>query len=69
MIDLVGEMVITQAMASELVDKFSPEALDRLKECVATMERCIRELHERTLSVRMLPVDTLFSQCGDWCMT
>ncbi len=61
-IDLVGEMVITQAMASELVDKFSPEALDRLKECVATMERCIRELHERTLSVRMLPVDTLFSR-------
>jgi two-component system chemotaxis sensor kinase CheA len=61
-IDLVGEMVIAQAMASELVDRFSPETHDRLKECIATLERCIRELHERTLSVRMLPVGSLFSR-------
>jgi two-component system chemotaxis sensor kinase CheA len=61
-IDLVGEMVITQAMTAELVDHFSPDTHDRLKECVATLERCIRELHERTLSVRMLPVGTIFSR-------
>ncbi len=61
-IDLVGEMVITQAMTAELVDHFNPETHDRLKECVATLERCIRELHERTLSVRMLPVGTIFSR-------
>lgn len=61
-IDLVGEMVIAQAMTSELVDNFSLDNHDRLKECVATLERCIRELHERTLSVRMLPVGTLFSR-------
>ncbi len=61
-IDLVGEMVIAQAMTSDLVDRFSPELHDRLKECVATLERCIRELHERTLSVRMLPVGTIFAR-------
>jgi two-component system chemotaxis sensor kinase CheA len=61
-IDLVGEMVIAQAMTSELVDKFSPDTHDRLKECVSTLERCIRELHERTMSVRMLPVGTIFSR-------
>jgi two-component system chemotaxis sensor kinase CheA len=61
-IDLVGEMVITQAMTAELVEHFTPETHDRLKECVATLERCIRELHERTLSVRMLPVGTIFSR-------
>lgn len=59
-IDLVGEMVIAQAMTSELVDKFSPETHDHLKECVATLERCIRELHERAMSVRMLPVGSIF---------
>jgi two-component system chemotaxis sensor kinase CheA len=61
-IDLVGEMVIAQAMTSELVDHFTPESHDRLKECVSTLERCIRELHERTLSVRMLPVGTIFAR-------
>ena len=61
-IDLVGEMVIAQAMTSELVEKFSADNHDRLKECVSTLERCIRELHERTMSVRMLPVGTIFSR-------
>jgi two-component system chemotaxis sensor kinase CheA len=61
-IDLVGEMVIAQAMTSELVDRFSPDTHERLKECVSTLERCIRELHERTLSVRMLPVGTIFAR-------
>ena len=61
-IDLVGEMVITQAMTAELVEHFTPETHERLKECVSTLERCIRELHERTLSVRMLPVGTIFSR-------
>jgi two-component system chemotaxis sensor kinase CheA len=61
-IDLVGEMVITQAMTAELVEQFTPETHERLKECVSTLERCIRELHERTLSVRMLPVGTIFSR-------
>jgi two-component system chemotaxis sensor kinase CheA len=55
-------MVIAQAMTSELVDHFTPESHDRLKECVSTLERCIRELHERTLSVRMLPVGTIFAR-------
>jgi chemotaxis protein histidine kinase CheA len=58
-IDLFGEMVITQAMTAELVEQFTPETHNLLKECVATIERCIRELHERTLSVRMLPVGTI----------
>ena len=61
-IDLVGEMVIAQAMAAELVDHYAPDMQDRLKECMTTLERCVRELHERTLSVRMLPVGTLFSR-------
>ena len=61
-IDLVGEMVIAQAMASELVDHFSSDTQDRLKECLSTLERCVRELHERALSVRMLPVGSLFSR-------
>ncbi len=61
-IDLVGEMVIAQSMASELVENFSLDTQDRLKECLATLDRCVRELHERTLSVRMLPVGTVFSR-------
>lgn len=60
LIDLVGELVIAHGMTAQMVDKFTPECLPKLREAVATMERNTRELHERVMAVRMLPVGTLF---------
>jgi two-component system chemotaxis sensor kinase CheA len=62
LIDLVGEMVIAHSITARLVENFEPDALHALQESVASLERHIRELHERTMSVRMLPIGNLFSR-------
>ncbi|MGA8938638.1 MAG: chemotaxis protein CheA [Acidobacteriaceae bacterium] len=62
LIDLVGELVIAHVMTAQMVENFAPECLPRLRESVAAMERNTRELHERVMAVRMLPVGTLFQR-------
>ncbi len=62
LIDLVGELVIAHVMTAQMVDTFTPECLPRLREAVAAMERNTRELHERVMSVRMLPIGSLFQR-------
>ena len=62
LIDLVGELVIAHVMTEQMVDKFTPECLPQLREAVTAMERNMRELHERVMSVRMMPVGTLFQR-------
>jgi len=62
LIDLVGELVIAHVMAAQMVEDFEPSCLPKLREAVAAMERNTRELHERVMSVRMLPVGTLFQR-------
>jgi two-component system chemotaxis sensor kinase CheA len=62
LIDLVGELVIAQVMTAQMVDDFEPSCLPKLREAVAAMERSTRELHERVMAVRMMPVGTLFQR-------
>jgi two-component system chemotaxis sensor kinase CheA len=45
-----------------MVETFTPDCLPKLRESVAAMERNTRELHERVMAVRMLPVGTLFQR-------
>ncbi|MFT4114997.1 chemotaxis protein CheA [Silvibacterium sp.] len=62
LIDLVGELVIAQVMTAQIVDEFEPGCLPRLRDAVAVMARNTRELHERIMGVRMLPVGPLFQR-------
>jgi two-component system chemotaxis sensor kinase CheA len=62
LIDLVGELVIAHVMTAQMVQDFEPSCLPRLREAVAAMERNTRELHERVMGIRMLPVGTLFQR-------
>jgi two-component system, chemotaxis family, sensor kinase CheA len=62
LIDLVGELVIAHVMTAQMVQDFEPSCLPKLREAVAAMERNTRELHERVMAVRMLPVGTLFQR-------
>jgi two-component system chemotaxis sensor kinase CheA len=62
LIDLVGELVIAHVMTAQMVERFDPACLPRLRESVAAMERNTRELHERVMAIRMLPVGTLFQR-------
>lgn len=60
LIDLVGELVIAHVMTAQMVEDFTPGCLPKLRASVAAMERNTRELHERVMAIRMLPVGTLF---------
>ena len=62
LIDLVGELVIAHVMTAQMVEDFVPSCLPKLREAVAAMERNTRELHERVMGIRMLPVGTLFQR-------
>jgi two-component system chemotaxis sensor kinase CheA len=62
LIDLVGELVIAQVMTAQMVETFTPELLPKLRDAVAAMERNTRELHERVMAVRMLPIGSLFQR-------
>ena len=62
LIDLVGELVIAQVMKAQMVETFEPSCLPKLREAVGAMERSTRELHERVMAVRMMPVGTLFQR-------
>lgn len=61
-INLVGELVIAQSMTAEIVARFSPERLAELKTALHEVSRNTRELQERVMAVRMLPVGTIFSR-------
>jgi two-component system chemotaxis sensor kinase CheA len=62
LIDLVGELVIAHVMTAQMVEDFEPSCLPKLREAVAAMERNTRELHERVMGIRMLPIGTLFQR-------
>jgi two-component system, chemotaxis family, sensor kinase CheA len=62
LINLVGELVISQSMISQVVTHFTPDKLARLQEAMVELERNTRELQERVMAVRMVPVSTVFSR-------
>ncbi|OQW35755.1 MAG: hypothetical protein A4E19_16025 [Nitrospira sp. SG-bin1] len=62
LINLVGELVITQSMLSDLGSRFEIRQLPVLLERVAQLERNTREIQERVMGIRMLPIGTAFSR-------
>jgi two-component system chemotaxis sensor kinase CheA len=62
LIDLAGELVIAQSMAVEIVNRFSPDRLPELQTALHEVSRNTRELQERVMAMRMLPVATIFSR-------
>jgi two-component system, chemotaxis family, sensor kinase CheA len=62
LVDLVGELAIAQSMVAQLVAGFTPDRLDRLVEAVTLMDRHARDLQERVMAVRMLPIRTVFGR-------
>lgn len=62
LINLVGELVITQSMITDLGERFTMDQLPILQERVMQLERNTRELQERVMSIRMLPMGTAFQR-------
>ncbi|WP_153099090.1 chemotaxis protein CheA [Paraburkholderia hayleyella] len=62
LINLVGELVITQAMLAQTASALDPTLHDRLFNGMAQLERNARDLQEAVMSVRMMPMDYVFSR-------
>ncbi|RJG01207.1 chemotaxis protein CheA [Noviherbaspirillum sedimenti] len=62
LINLVGELVITQAMIEQRVDSLDPMLHERLLNSVSQLTRNTRDLQEAVMSIRMMPMDYVFSR-------
>jgi two-component system chemotaxis sensor kinase CheA len=62
LINLVGELVIAQSMTLEIVSRFTPDRIAELQAALHEVSRNTRELQERVMAVRMMPVGTIFSR-------
>ena len=62
LINLVGELVITQSMLSQFNDGVQETQLEMLRHGLAQLARHTRELQESVMSIRMLPISTVFNR-------
>ena len=62
LINLIGELVITQSMLSELGTNFTMEKLERLNNGLEQLQQNTRELQESVMRIRMLPISFAFNR-------
>ena len=62
LINLVGELVITQAMLQQRSSQLDPGANESLMSGLEQLDRNTRDLQEAVMGVRMLPVEFAFSR-------
>lgn len=62
LINLVGELVITQAMLAEAAGGFDPVMAEKLLSGIDLLSRNTRDLQESVMSIRMLPMSMVFSR-------
>ncbi len=61
-INLVGELVITQAMLAQSASLLDVAALEQLQNGLNQLERNTRDIQESIMSVRMMPISFVFSR-------
>ena len=64
LINMVGELVITQSMLSQLgeEEEFGDAELEKLKSGLMQLERNTREMQENVMRIRMLPISFVFQR-------
>ena len=62
LINMMGELVITQSMLSDIGEHYDPSQLERLREGLVLLERNTRELQESVMRIRMLPIASVFNR-------
>lgn len=62
LINMVGELVITQSMLGQLGKEFTMDRLDDLVSGLSQLEHNTRELQESVMKIRMLPISFAFSR-------
>jgi two-component system chemotaxis sensor kinase CheA len=63
LVNLVGEIVITHAMLTQSSQEVgSSHGMGRFQEALVALERQTRELQERVMGIRMVPMEMVFSR-------
>jgi len=62
LINLVGELVITQAMIEQRAGTLDPVLHEKLMSGISQLTRNTRDLQESVMSIRMMPMDFVFSR-------
>ena len=62
LINLVGELVITQAMIEQRTNSLDPMLHEKLLQGISQLTRNTRHLQEAVMSIRMMPMDYVFSR-------
>ena len=62
LINLIGELVITNAMLEQRSSSLDPMGHERLLNSISQLGRNTRELQEAVMSIRMMPMDFVFSR-------
>ncbi|MFI4979447.1 MAG: chemotaxis protein CheA [Nevskiales bacterium] len=62
LMNLVGELIITQAMLTQLAGALDPVLNEKLLAGLSQLDRNTRLLQEAVMSTRMLPIDSVFSR-------
>lgn len=62
LINLVGELVITQSMLAQTASQVDPVIYEKLLNGMSQLERNTRDLQESVMSIRMMPISFVFSR-------
>ena len=62
LINIVGEVVITQSMLGLVGENFSMDQLAQLKRGLSQLERHTRDMQQSVMNIRMLPINFVFSR-------
>jgi len=62
LINMVGELVITQSMLDQIGEHFDSSRITHLRDGLAQLERNSRELQENVMRIRMLPISYSFNR-------
>jgi len=62
LINMVGELVITQSMLGQLGENIDSAKIERLQDGLAQLERNTRELQESVMRIRMIPISFAFQR-------
>ncbi|MFA7404043.1 MAG: chemotaxis protein CheW [Pelobacteraceae bacterium] len=62
LINQMGELVITQAMLAQTAQQLDPVLYENLHRGLSLLERNTRDLQESVMSIRMMPINFIFSR-------
>jgi two-component system chemotaxis sensor kinase CheA len=62
LVNLVGELVITQSMLNLIGSEVQESIADKMQSALIELERNTREIQEAVMSVRMLPISFVFNR-------